>query len=116
MTQIRCYCGKWNDIDENDLGSEDFVCNCGHSLCVPETFEEVAVANDELNDLIREDNKRNTLYRIMVEGENGTEFTVRNNVPEDEDLIEVLVDGYRYRYPEARRVFTEPEENVRRTV
>lgn len=109
MTQIRCYCGKWNDLNEEDLGSEDFTCSCGFVMCIPETFEEITVCNDELNETLQTVHEKSVRYRIMVEGEDGTEFCVRNNLQND-DLLDVLVDGFRVRYPEARRVFTEPEE------
>lgn len=114
MTQIRCYCGGWNDIEETDLGFEEFECGfCGTLIYVPETFEEVTAANDELNETLRETAERNILYRVMVEDETGSEFCARNHLPND-DLLDLIVDGYRARYPEARRVFTEPEENFHR--
>lgn len=111
MTKFRCYCGEWLDIDEEDLGSEDMDCpKCGCLLVVPETWEDVQTVNDAISEELRTLHEKYATYRIMVEGEDRTEFCVQNNLPNN-DLLDVIVDGYRMRYPEARRVFLEEEEN-----
>lgn len=111
MTELKCYCGQWISIDEEDLGSEDLECRyCGLLIVVPETWEEVEAENCAILADLQEQHKEWQTYRVMVEGEDGMEFCVRNGLPND-DLLDIIVDGYRCRYPEARRVFLEPEEN-----
>ena len=62
---------------------------------------------------LEEDAKRGaaTHARIMVMGEDGVEFCFRNML-EKNDLLDLILDGVRARYPEASNVWTEDEEST----
>jgi DNA-directed RNA polymerase subunit RPC12/RpoP len=100
-------CGASNDVREDDLGYEEFVCTSCHSdFFVPETVELIIEQNDDCRKA-QEDEVLTGTHRIMVLGEDGVEFTIKNNVPAE--YVEMLVAGYQTGYNEGQRVFSEPE-------
>ena len=112
IARLRCHCGASMNVTEEDLGFEELECGrCGLLNYVPETIEDITRFNDELIEEQRERDEANALYRVMVEGEDGTVFCVKNGLPND-DLLEVILDGFRARYPDAKRVFLEQEEST----
>lgn len=104
---LLCYCGNSQSIYKLDLGFDELECsNCGLLINVPETPE----GFEEYNEYIECERSRvldSYPVRIMAVQETREEICLRNNV-ENDDLLAVILEGYRSMYPEFR-IFFESE-------
>lgn len=102
-------CGSSNDIYPEDLGFEEFECGrCENTFTIPEDPEDFdKVSRENRTELAAHDAASHV--RIMVQGEDGVVFCVKNNISKDDDLLELAIAGVERSYPEGR-VFTEDEE------
>ncbi len=105
---ILCYCGNENLLEEDDFGFEEFECNeCGMTLYIPETEEEIEALNAQTRKEV--DELRYTgKTRIMAIQETGEECCLRLLDRMDEELIDLIMAGYSMNHPEWK-LFTEPE-------
>jgi DNA-directed RNA polymerase subunit RPC12/RpoP len=108
---ICTYCGASNNVRTDDLGYEEFECtSCRSDFFVPETVELLKEQNMEVQQAAEAEAATGT-FRIMVEGEDGAEFCIKNNVPAE--YVDMLVAGYQTGYTEGQHVFSEPEMTAR---
>lgn len=103
--EILCYCGATNCVESDMFGGELECAECGTTLCVPEE-DTLEVYNEETKAGI-EKSRQTGKVRVMIEDECGEERTLFNNV--EPEHAEFMLAGIKERYPESRRVFTEPE-------
>ena len=106
--KIQCYCGKTNYLTVKDMDYDEYECDCGFVIDLPPLDElddhnlEVAKARAELRYL--------GTVRIMAIQETGELICLKNGVDEkDRDFIDIILLGYKQRYPEWQ-IFTEREE------
>lgn len=102
------YCGTANFLSQEDMGFEEFECGrCDGTYTIPETVEELPEYNLE-NMRLSTEGPPPSHYRVMLKGEDGVEYCLKNGVPAE--YAELVCDGYQTRYTEGGRCFLEPEE------
>ena len=105
------FCGTASNVYPGDMKFEEFECDgCHCTLFLPETVEELEAWNQEAKTAINE-RYQATHVRIMVRGEDGHDFCVKNGVSKDNDLLKLALYAVEQSYPEGK-VFLEDEEST----
>ena len=108
IAELICYCGNHILVTPEDLGFEELECGACETLnSCPETVEAIEAQNNQTLHEIAERNKA-THVRIMARGEDNHVWCIRNMVAND-DLLDVIIDGFKVRHPEAT-IWPEDEE------
>ena len=107
---VLCYCGAELEVDENDLGFEEYECPCCYStLSIPSSPIEIYDFNEERRKEIEESRYTGKII-IMGRQETGEEKCYRILPGDDEELISLVMTGYKIHYPECD-FYTEKEIN-----
>lgn len=111
IAEILCYCGIMQDLEQDDLGFDEFeCCRCGTTLSIPEDITALAALNAEMRKCISTV-QYNGKIRIMAIQETGEAMCVKAGLNLEEDILGYVIAGIKADHPEWR-VFTEPEENL----
>ena len=111
MKTLLCYCSNMIEITEEDLGFDELECpRCGLTYQVPESLEELYEHNEYIRKEIEEAHYTGKI-KIMAIQETGEVKCYRMLPENDEELINLVLAGYKLIYPECK-FFTEREENM----